>query len=116
MQNCTAVIVLSSVLWCGHLSAQTRLPREGTVTSSSPVFLYPDPHRVPLMTLRAGTPIRVMEVEGDWYQVEFTDSLGKRTAYIPASVVQLSSGSGSRAGSATQLSTPSRLARDPRCK
>jgi len=51
--------------------------------ASAPVFLYPDTTRVPLTTLKRGTVVRVLEVEGNWVQVEFQDpQFDKRIGYI----------------------------------
>ena len=65
-----------------------RLP-EAVITEPTPVYLLPDATRVPLRTLPAGTPVRILQEKGDWLQVEFTDSqYGRRVGYVQRKFVQ----------------------------
>ena len=66
------------------------LPTNGVLLNTVPMYLTPDPSRVPLATLPSGTTVRVMAREGDWYRVVFRDRyLGDRTGYILAAAVRL---------------------------
>jgi hypothetical protein len=70
-------------------AAQTR-PGTGTVITSTPMFLLPNPTRTPLVPIPAGTVVRVLARDGDWYQVIFRDSfLGDRTGYVAAASIRV---------------------------
>jgi hypothetical protein len=70
-------------------AAQTR-PRTGTVTVDAPMFLLPDATRTPLVIIPAGTVVKLLNNEGDWYQVIFRDSfLGDRTGYIRTASIRV---------------------------
>jgi hypothetical protein len=69
--------------------AQTR-PGTATVAVDAPMFLLPDAARTPLTTIPAGTVVRVLGREGDWYQIIFRDQfLGDRTGYVQATSIRL---------------------------
>jgi hypothetical protein len=52
-------------------------------TEGVPVFLLPDPFRVPLANLRAGLTVRVLATEGEWVNIDFPDErFGRRVGYI----------------------------------
>jgi hypothetical protein len=54
-----------------------------TLTIAAPVFVLPDARRVPLRIGPAGLALKVLSVEGDWYQVEFSDpQWGLRVGYV----------------------------------
>ena len=62
----------------------------GVVTTSAPVYLFPDATRTPLTTLKAGTTVRIRGRQGDWYRVEFRDArFGERTGYMAAANLQV---------------------------
>ncbi len=62
-----------------------------TVTSSGgPIFVIPDEHRTPLTVVKDGTPLRVIGIDGDWYNVEFADDrFGDRAGYIQTKNLKL---------------------------
>jgi hypothetical protein len=71
-------------------AAQTRRPGTGTLTVDAPIFLLPDATRTPFATLTAGTVVRLLTREGDWYKVIFRDSfLGDRTGYVLAMSIRV---------------------------
>jgi len=41
--------------------------------SAANVYLKPDRSRTPLRTLEPGTVVKILSVDGDWMQIEFTD-------------------------------------------
>jgi len=51
----------------------------------APVRLYPDLNRTPLATLPPGTPVQIMEKQGEWLRISFRDSsLGDRVGFVRA--------------------------------
>ena len=53
------------------------------LTIAAPLFLFPDAHREPLRIGPAGSALRVLSVDADWYQVEFSDpQWGQRVGYV----------------------------------
>jgi hypothetical protein len=63
---------------------------DGITLAAAPVYLRPDASRVPLKTLETGTPIRVLQQQGDWLQIEFPDrQWGPRIGWIQRRFVQL---------------------------
>ena len=80
------VIVLCFVAYASPAGAQ----QSGTVTTAAPIFLLPDGNREPLRMAQAGSLLNVLEVTGEWLQVEFKDpQFGPRTGYIQARFVNL---------------------------
>ena len=54
------------------------------------MYLVPDATRIPLTTLPAGTSVRVVAREGEWYRIVFRDRyLGDRTGYVLVSNVRI---------------------------
>jgi hypothetical protein len=54
-----------------------------TLTIAAPLFVLPDARRVPLRIGPPGLALKVLSVEGDWYQVEFSDpQWGLRVGYV----------------------------------
>ena len=63
----------------------TPFPDGATVTikNTSPLFLVPDQRRTPLLTMEAGTVVKVLGTEREWYRVEFNDRYnGPRVGYV----------------------------------
>lgn len=61
-----------------------------TILSAAPVYLRPDPQRVPLRTLETGTAVRVLEEAGDWLRIEFRDpQFGPRVGYVERKYVRM---------------------------
>src|SRR5438093_1408744 len=61
----------------------------GVVVNATPMYLLPDATRTPMVTLPAGTQLRVITKEGDWYRVVFRDRyLGERTGYVLAANIR----------------------------
>lgn len=58
--------------------------QEAIVITTAPIFLLPDPSRVPLRTAAVSTRLRVLEEQQDgWVKVEFRDpQFGPRIGYI----------------------------------
>jgi len=53
------------------------------VAAAAPIFIYADASRVPLRVAIAGTRLKVIKVDGDWYNVEFQDpQYGPRIGFI----------------------------------
>jgi opacity protein-like surface antigen len=62
----------------------------GTILVAAPVYLRPDSNLQPLRTLEAGTAVRVLQENGDWIRIEFTDRiLGPRVGYVLRKYIQL---------------------------
>jgi opacity protein-like surface antigen len=65
-------------------------PESATTLSAAPVYLRPDTTRQPLRTLEAGTPVKVLQENGDWIRIEFYDrTLGPRVGYVQRKYIQL---------------------------
>lgn len=65
------------------LLAQVQSPQSAVVVDSAPATIVPDSTRTPLTVLKEGTVVRIVKIEGDWYQVSFKDAQwGDRTAYV----------------------------------
>lgn len=64
---------------------------EGAVIiEAAPVYLLPDPRRVPLRTLNRGTSVRVLEEAGDWIRIQFSDpQFGPRVGYVQRRFVEI---------------------------
>ena len=87
-----ATVVLALVLGCTPPAFSQTAPASGTgvLTTSAPVYLFPDATRTPLTILKAGTTVRIRGRQGDWYRVEFRDArFGERTGYVAASNLQV---------------------------
>jgi len=55
------------------------------VVNPTPMFLTPDSSRTPLATLPAGTRVRALAPDGEWYRIIYRDRyLGDRTGYVKA--------------------------------
>jgi hypothetical protein len=66
-------------------TANVRTPDGTTVKikSTSPLFLFPDPRRTPLLMMPPGSVVKVLGIEGDWYRIEFNDQyIGPRIGYV----------------------------------
>jgi opacity protein-like surface antigen len=62
----------------------------GTILVAAPVYLRPDANLQPLRTLDAGTPVKVLQENGDWIRIEFSDRiLGPRVGYVLRKYIQL---------------------------
>lgn len=84
------LVAFASVPVVGQTNAAAQ-PRRGTgtVTVDAPMFLLPDATRTPLTTIPAGTVVRLLNRDGDWYQVIFHDAyLGDRTGFVGASSIR----------------------------
>jgi hypothetical protein len=87
------------ILWAvglvlGIAAAAHAQPMGGTgvLVNTAPMYLFPDATRTPLATIAAGTPVRLLAREGDWYRVEYRDPyLGNRTGYILATNIRVES-------------------------
>jgi hypothetical protein len=63
---------------------------DAIILEAGPVYVLPDARRVPLRTLEAGTPIRVLQQQGDWIQIQFPDrQWGPRIGWIQRRFVRL---------------------------
>jgi hypothetical protein len=62
----------------------------GVIVSAANVYLKPDRSRQPLRTLDAGTIVKILEVEGEWLRIEFTDAqFGPRMGYVAKAFVKM---------------------------
>lgn len=62
----------------------------GVLLTDAPLFLLPDANRTPLATLPAGTVLRVVGKQGDWYMVVHHDPfVGERTGYVQAASIRV---------------------------
>jgi len=53
------------------------------VTDGAPIFLLPDSSRTPLTKLPAGTSVRILDIDGEWVNLEFRDGIfGARKGYV----------------------------------
>ncbi len=83
----TAAIILSAGL-IGR--AQRPTTATGVMVTAAPVFILPDATRPPLATLPAGTTVRVLGRERDWYKIMFRDPRwGERTGYVLAANIRI---------------------------
>jgi opacity protein-like surface antigen len=61
-----------------------------TILVAAPVYLRPDTNLQPLRTLEAGTAVKVLQENGDWIRIEFSDRiLGPRIGYVLRKYIQL---------------------------
>src|SRR5262249_37710569 len=83
----TLVVTMICAMASGATSAQR--PETGTLIVRTPIFLFPDSTRTPLVIAEAGTTVRILEASGDWYRIEFRDSqFGTRVGYVLATNVR----------------------------
>jgi hypothetical protein len=62
-------------------------------TVETPVFLLPNPERVPLRRLAPGVRLKVIEDGDDWIRVEFLDGqFGVRVGYVQRRNVRRATG------------------------
>ncbi len=61
----------------GPTAPVAQLARDSTVVVAlaAPIFVLPDDTRVPLRVAKEGTVLRVVGVDGEWYNVEFDDRI-----------------------------------------
>jgi hypothetical protein len=87
------VWLVGILLLAATTAARTQpISGNGVILNPSPMYLSPDPTRVPLTTLPAGVQVRVLAREGDWLRVVFRDRyLGDRTGYVLAANVRIES-------------------------
>ena len=77
----TAVAVMSTPVLCrGSLdTSQTFV----VVIVETPLLLLPDASREPLRMLEAGTVLRFLDDDADWFHAEFQDfHYGRRVGYV----------------------------------
>ncbi len=77
----TAVAVMSTPVLCrGSLdTSQTFV----VVIVETPLLLLPDASREPLRMLEAGTVLRFLDEDADWFHAEFQDfHYGRRVGYV----------------------------------
>jgi hypothetical protein len=75
-------LVVALVLLCAApLSAQQQ-GSSATVVTAAPIFIQPGA-QTPLRVAKAGTSLKVMQEEGEWAQVEFSDpQFGRRVGWV----------------------------------
>jgi hypothetical protein len=62
-----------------------------TLTADAPVFVSPNANQTPLRVGKAGSVLRLIELNGDWCQVEFEDpQFGRRVGYVRRQFVRIS--------------------------
>ncbi|PWT84992.1 MAG: hypothetical protein C5B57_03845 [Blastocatellia bacterium] len=89
-----ALVFLLAAVSGQSLSAQITnpevfIPHVATVHGTGPIFLLADAKRTPLIVATDGTKLRVLDYEGEWYQVEFDSPYGRRTGYIQRKYVDI---------------------------
>src|SRR6185436_9919429 len=85
-----AVLVAALLFGATAAASAQPLTGNGVILNPAPMYLTPDPSRIPLTTLPAGTQVRVLAREGDWLRVIFRDRyLGDRTGYVLAVSVRI---------------------------
>ena len=74
-------VSLTVVVWVSVIGAAQQ--QQARVIADAPVMLYPDANRTPLVTLKPGTVVQVLDRTDDWVHVSFRDgSAGERVGYI----------------------------------
>jgi hypothetical protein len=82
--------LLLVLVLCGTYGVLAQATSSGVLTTSAPIFLFPDASRTPLATLPAGTFVRVLEKRGEWYEVIFVDrNYGDRRGFTLAANVRV---------------------------
>jgi hypothetical protein len=81
--------VVLSMVFLAHTAGA--LAQDAVVTTTAPIYIYPDATRSPLRTAAVNTRLRVLEEEKDgWIRVEFQDpQFGRRVGYIEAKNVRV---------------------------
>ncbi len=88
--------------------------RVNVTVADAPIFLYMDTKRTPLTSLKQGTVLRVLEVEGDWIFVEFEDARwGTRLGYVERKNVGTIKANPSPAAPPTRIGEPEPVAKPP---
>lgn len=65
------------------------MPRSVIVVAAAPIFVLPDQSRVPLRVAKEGTTLKVLGIDGEWFNVEFQDpEVGRRVGYIQQKYLQ----------------------------
>jgi hypothetical protein len=84
------VIVLSG--WAVDAPAQVSRGATATVVSNAPIYIGAQVSPTPLRVAAPGTVLKVLQEEGDWLQVEFSDpQYGPRVGWVQRSLVQVRS-------------------------
>jgi hypothetical protein len=74
---------LASAAAAGAQSVEATKLSRIVVDTNAPVFVRPDATTTPLRVAKQGSALNVIEIEGDWYRVEFQDpEFGRRVGYI----------------------------------
>jgi len=61
-----------------------------TLIANAPVFVTPNESQTPLRVGKEGSALRLLQVEGDWYRVEFDDpQFGHRVGYVSKQYARL---------------------------
>jgi hypothetical protein len=105
LASCLRAVLVAALLLGATAAADAQpLTGNGVILNPVPIYLTPDPSRVPLATLPAGAQVRVLAREGDWLRVVFRDPyLGGRTGYVLAANVRIEAAA---APPSTPMSTP----------
>jgi hypothetical protein len=73
-----------------RLPARTQPSDSGTIVGSAYVYLRPDTRLEPLRVLEGGTSVKVLQENGDWIRIQFSDHvLGPRIGYVQRQYIQL---------------------------
>lgn len=70
-------------------SAQKTARNTATVIANAPIYIAAAVSPVPLRVLEPGTPVNVLEQQGDWVMVQFDDpQWGRRTGWVQRSLLK----------------------------
>src|SRR5262245_42732273 len=87
-------LILFGVLVAAPAIAQSSGPMV-TLTAAAPVFAAPNESQTPLRVGKEGSVLRLLDLGGDWCQVEFDDpQYGRRTGYVQTKYVRMTGGAG----------------------
>jgi len=83
-----ALVFAVAVLCSAPVAAQQEGIR-ATVTSAAPIFIQPGA-QTPLRVAKSGTSLKVMQEEGEWAQVEFSDpQFGRRVGWVEKKLLRV---------------------------
>ncbi len=84
MNRLRAIFIRGVVVLLAAPHVQAQQARTVVITAAAPVYVSPnDMNQTPLITAQAGSVVRLLGTDGDWWNIEFEDpQYGRRVGYV----------------------------------